>query len=474
MKIRSTGASLVGSLFTFVHLAGAVAAQLPTTWTAISATGLPPARTDYAVAVVPSAAPWLVPNQLMVYGGKDGAGVALAQTWLMDLSGPTANTWAGAGSSTNPGARWGHSMVYDPTRGGVVLFGGVTAAGVMSDTWFWSGFAWGPLALGGATPVARYDHDMVFDSSTGDIVCFGGRDALGNAIPAGNATMTLRASLNQWVAQAPMLAPPARWGQGMAFDSVRERVVLFGGLNGATAYNDVWQYETATSTWTQHTQAQSISGGGRAEAAYDLARGRTVFFSAAGPASLHEFDGVVAVPRNGPTATPSNAASAFGYDPSSKSCYYYAAGQGATWRYAPTTVSNVASTGSSGCATSNNQALVLRPENGNEWQSAASALPRNVVMSNLVASTPSVPVFAGLLASLTTTSVPLGPCLQLIDSPTSFPIQVVDFVGTDLRQSFGFPAGYVGVMVHYQFAMLDPVVGTVLSNRLSVTAGSTL
>jgi hypothetical protein len=451
-------------------------AQLPTVWDPLSATGSPPAKSDYAVAHIPTPATWFSGSHLFLYGGKDAFGAPLNGSWQFEIKAPgQSSSWQPLGSSNTPGPRFGHAMAYDPTRGGVVLFGGRGPNGVMNDTWLWNGLGWAPIPTIGATLVGRFDHEMVFDASTNNIVMFGGRDAFGNAIPAATATMTLNNTFNIWVQQAPMLAPPARWHHAMAYDSVRQRVVLFGGVDAFGMRNDLWQFNSTTGVWTQHTQAQSITGGGRAEATYDLARGRVVFFTAAGPSLLHEFDGTLARPW--PGGTPPNATtgnSGFVYDSLTKSCVYYAGGaQSTTWRYRPSTFSNVAATGSAGCQTSLGQNLVLRAANGNEWQSATTALPRSVAVTNLVPSQPGLPVVGALQASLTTTSLPLGPCQVLVDNPISFPLQVVDQIGSNLTQTFGFPAGFVGTTVHYQFVMLDPVLGPVLSNRLSVTAGAT-
>lgn len=46
-------------------------------------------------------------------------------------------------------------------------------------------------------------------------------------------------------------APPARAAANMAFDKVTRRLVLFGGFDGQHYLNDTWLWDGATRTWTQ-------------------------------------------------------------------------------------------------------------------------------------------------------------------------------------------------------------------------------
>src|SRR5260370_23409103 len=76
-----------------------------------------------------------------------------------------------------------------------------------------------------------------------------------------------------WV-QATNQGPSARGGAAMAYDSARQRSVLFGGSDGSSSYlSDTWQYDRAS--WTQ------IQGAGPparhlGPMAYDLAPSVTV------------------------------------------------------------------------------------------------------------------------------------------------------------------------------------------------------
>ncbi len=78
----------------------------------------------------------------------------------------------------------------------------------------------------------------------------------------------------------------------MAYDSVTQRVVLFGG-RGSTSFNDTWKYDGVD--WAQVTTANSPGVRSLHVMAYDSVRQKMVVFGGAGPAPLHdtwEYDGV--------------------------------------------------------------------------------------------------------------------------------------------------------------------------------------
>jgi hypothetical protein len=57
-----------------------------------------------------------------------------------------------------------------------------------------------------------------------------------------------------WIKKAPLVKPPALYGEMLAYDSVRQRVVLFGGkLWGGDMQNDVWEWNGTI--WDNRTPA---------------------------------------------------------------------------------------------------------------------------------------------------------------------------------------------------------------------------
>ena len=110
-------------------------------------------------------------------------------------------------------------------------------------------------AAGDAVPPARYDHSLVTDGSR--LYLFGGRapDALADFWVYDIAGGT-------W-ADLTDFGPQPRFGHNAVWDSGRNVLVLFGGQDGATFYNDVWEYDPAQTLWTQVTFA-----GGAPDARY--------------------------------------------------------------------------------------------------------------------------------------------------------------------------------------------------------------
>jgi N-acetylneuraminic acid mutarotase len=68
-------------------------------------------------------------------------------------------------------------MAYDPTGGGLIMFGGQDSAGTtLDDAWAYDpvGNTWTKLEPSGTQPRARAGHVMVYDNAGGRLVMFGG------------------------------------------------------------------------------------------------------------------------------------------------------------------------------------------------------------------------------------------------------------------------------------------------------------
>ncbi len=169
-----------------------------------------------------------------------------------------------------PGARRGAAMAYDSARGVTVMFGGETLSGVLGDTWEWDGKEWAQLSDMG--PAARTDAGMVFAAGEKVCVLFGGNPATGTGQLLGD---TWRWDGTAWT-EILDAGPPARCAHGMAFDSNRNRVVLFGGLEAAsTASGDTWEFDGTAWTEQKVTGPSARSG---LSMAYDDAGKRVVVF----------------------------------------------------------------------------------------------------------------------------------------------------------------------------------------------------
>jgi MYXO-CTERM domain-containing protein len=199
--------------------------------------------------------------------GGNPSNAASQETWEWD---PVTGKWTNRTvSGTKPEARSGAAMVYDSTRDKHVLFGGRTSTGLnLQDTWEWDGKTgtWTAMDIVKNLPSARAQHAMVFEKSTGKVLLFGGgrSSSNGDDAPLGIAlslgdTWQYDPATQAWSESKPATAPAARHDLGMAWDSARNKAVLFGGLSvakvgdPAAGKQDVWDWDPTLGTWTEQT-----------------------------------------------------------------------------------------------------------------------------------------------------------------------------------------------------------------------------
>lgn len=82
-----------------------------------------------------------------------------------------------------------------------------------------------------------------------------------------------------WKVDQPAASPPPRYDAAMAWDSVRHRVVLFGGVGDAGPLDDTWEWDGTT--WTEASVAVAPQRRSQHALAFDAARGVTVLFGGA-------------------------------------------------------------------------------------------------------------------------------------------------------------------------------------------------
>jgi len=150
-------------------------------WSSLGNT-TPSARTKTAVAQLPPANSRQYGGPVVMYGGMDGAGNAICDTWQLNGLSATA-TWSNTPSGCpGPGARQSHAMVRADGFSGspVVLFGG-TSGGIsapVNDVWNFNGTTWTQASAGGAAsatqPPARVDGDLLWDGGRNRVLLYGG------------------------------------------------------------------------------------------------------------------------------------------------------------------------------------------------------------------------------------------------------------------------------------------------------------
>jgi Galactose oxidase, central domain len=176
-----------------------------------------------------------------------------SQGWI---AGTTRGLLLGNGSQASPPApRFSEVLVGTP-YGGVLLFGGESAAGTyLHDTWAASAvssppsfFPYSGLIAPYQTPPPAYGTGLVYDARDGYDLLVGGCSATCPTASVWSLAPYSAASRPQpWVPvlpSAPSAEPGARQGASLVYASAGGgEVLLFGGLVGASTFtNDLWQF----------------------------------------------------------------------------------------------------------------------------------------------------------------------------------------------------------------------------------------
>lgn len=187
-----------------------------------------------------------VRRKMLLFGGYryQNGFVFFNETWEYD-----GIQWSQLSPANRPAERETAAMVYDSHRNRVILFGGGRAAGstVFGDTWVWNGANWTQISPP-SSPPARWAHAMTYDQGRQQIVLFGG---LTGTTKAFNDTWEFDGSANTWRQITVSPTPPQRWDHGLTYDSNRNKIVLFGGMYYAGAFqwrSDTWHYEGSQAT----------------------------------------------------------------------------------------------------------------------------------------------------------------------------------------------------------------------------------
>lgn len=203
-------------------------------------------------------------NRLLVFGGvrpQDWRN----DIWALSLSG--APTWSCLVESNNvrnfqPSVRAGHAAIWDEGRREMVVFGG-SGFQVGNEVWTLSPQApeiWNLQLRCGLghfpVPAFRSGHSAIYDPLRDRMIVFGGDldvhdDYNYNVSPANDVWAWNLDGVTGWTELATGgPRPDPRTAHSAIYDAKPDRMIVFGGWNGATYFNDVWElrFEPAP-TW---------------------------------------------------------------------------------------------------------------------------------------------------------------------------------------------------------------------------------
>jgi len=167
--------------------------------------------------------------------------------------------WTNVTPAWSPGAAIWPAMAYSPDVDRVVL---LTDGANGGQTWMYdlASTNWTQAPNGTASPGVRALASMVYEPALRKFVLFGGYQIpVPGAYLGTNDTWLFDPTLETWTNVTPLVSPPTRYGQAMAYVPDTGRIVLFGGNHMLCAYcyqgggfvyslNDLWAYDAAADT----------------------------------------------------------------------------------------------------------------------------------------------------------------------------------------------------------------------------------
>ena len=212
-------------------------------------------------------------NRVILFGGTSGT----TETWLYD---PENVTWEKRTPADHPSRRRGHHMVYHSGLDLVVLFGGAWGGARYNDTWLYdvSNDTWNDISPVHG-PSRRAWHSMTYDSNTGKIILFGGCWSINSPY---NDTWEYDLKTNTWTEIEAEAPPAGRYDHSVVHSPTDEKVLLFGGRADGENLNDTWLYDTNARVWTKGDPAEFPPARSAHGVVYDGRHERVVLFGGKG------------------------------------------------------------------------------------------------------------------------------------------------------------------------------------------------
>ncbi len=264
----------------------------------------------------------------------EATGIAAAGGPLLTTRGASLSWRKMVPNQGEPGPRTHHAMAFDRRRGVAVLFGGLESVDSITpydDLWEWDGDLWHLITPSDpeqdGNPSGRIVHSMAYSTQTDRVLLFGGTTLLGTG-----GAFVFQNDLWSWDGVSWELLepsdpegdgnPPPRIGAGMAYDSARGQLVLFGGLDAnEDKLSDTWLWNGIS--WHKVTPIDPQNDGNpKADAYHQMSydSDRALVVMKATFATTWEWDGKSW--RKGPGG-PKASESQMAYDPGLKRTVLY-------------------------------------------------------------------------------------------------------------------------------------------------------
>ncbi len=205
-------------------------------WTQLLDSG-PVGRSSHAMAFD------IARGRTVLFSGQAGPTSSLADTWEFDGDNWTQQQDAG------PPSRGGHVMAFEDLSSRTVLFGGTALDGTsFGDTWAWDGNEWRQIAEFG--PSGRLETALA-STQDGNLILYGGlKTIFSNDL----LSDTWQFEGKRWI-QVQDIGPGPLHEAMAAFDNLRAKVVIFGGI----AANSAGTTSFSANTWELSVDALKVA-----------------------------------------------------------------------------------------------------------------------------------------------------------------------------------------------------------------------
>lgn len=212
-------------------------------------------------------------HQMITWSGQ-AFQVFFNDVWSFDLAASTWSQFTPAGGP--PNVRYGVGYAYDPVARDLVTFAGFTNQGRFDDVWRFNDQSetWTDVSMG-VGPGERCLHSACYDAVGHRMIMHAGQN---NAGPLGDL-WALDLDTDTWTELTPAFKPSGRFFTSLVYDAANRRATLFGGQTATALVNEAWAFDLWTNEWTQLSPSGTPPSARAGSAGiYDGANDRMIVF----------------------------------------------------------------------------------------------------------------------------------------------------------------------------------------------------
>ncbi len=159
--------------------------------------------------------------------------------WAFDL---TTHTWTELLPPASPNPRYGVGAIYDPIAHQLVTFAGFTNLGRFNDTWRYdiAQTQWIDATPAGVSPSLRCLHSASYDAQNHRMIMYGGQQS-----GPLDDIWAFDLTTNTWTDLTPTTRPLGRFFTAHVYDARHHRATIFGGTRGGAGggvTDEVWVF----------------------------------------------------------------------------------------------------------------------------------------------------------------------------------------------------------------------------------------